>query len=122
MKGLSSRVVLAVYVLLSLAVGIHQAALSCFGFELGEPMRYVWAAVSLLLIIFWVELDCREHKEIYRPFEFGFLLLLFWLPFLPYYLVRTRGAYGVLWLLGLVGLAYVGDALEWLVRLAREHP
>jgi hypothetical protein len=117
--ALSSRTVLAVYVLLSLAVGIYQAVLFSLGLELGRLLQFIWAAVAMLLIIFWVELDCREHREIYRPFEFGFLLLLFWLFFLPYYLLRTRRAYAALWLLGFIGLASFGYLLEWLIHLTR---
>jgi hypothetical protein len=115
---LRSTAVLIAYVLLSVLVGTYQAILYKFGFEPGISLQVTWACVALLLVIFWVELDCREHQEIFRPFDFGFLLFLFWPFYLPYYLFRTRGAYAVLWLLGFVGLGFVGYALEWAVYLA----
>jgi len=75
--------------------------------------------VTLALVIAWVELDCRERKGIYRPFEFGFLLLLFWPFYLPYYLFRTRRAYATLWLIGFVGLYYLGYLLQWVIHVVR---
>jgi hypothetical protein len=82
------------------------------------PLQITWSFVAPLLVIFWVELDCRERK-VSRPFDFGFLLLLGWLFYLPYYLFRTRGGYAVMWLLGFVGLGCFGYVLEWAVYLAR---
>ena len=115
----SSRAVLITLVLLSVAVGAYEAVLFSFGHVAGQSFHIVWSLVFVLLLIFWLELDCKERKEIYRPFEFGFLLFLFWLPYLPYYLLRTRHAHGLLWLLGFVLLFYLGYALQWLVYVAR---
>jgi hypothetical protein len=117
--ALRSRTVLFVYVVLSVAVGVYEAVLFKFGRESGLAFEVTWSVVALMLVIFWVELDCREHKEIYRPFEFGFLLLIFWLLYLPYYLFRTRGASAVFWLAGFVGLSFLGYMLQWVVYIAR---
>lgn len=119
--GLRSRNVLVTYVSLSIMIGVYQATLFHLGHALGHSLRVTWGIVSLLLLVFWVELDCREHNEIYRPFEFGFLLLIFWPFYLPYYLFRTRGAYAVLWLAGFCSLSFMGYALECLIYIAREH-
>ena len=116
---LSSRVVLLTLAVLSVAVGAYEAVLFSLGRAAGQPFQIVWSLVFLLLLISWLELDSRGRKEIYRPFEFGFLLLFFWLPYLPYYLVRTRHAGGLLWLLGFVLLFYLGYALQWLIYVAR---
>ena len=115
----NSRSVLLTYITLSVAIGVYQAVLFSLGHEIGHALQSTWLLVSLMLLVFWVELDCREHKDIYRPFEFGFLLLIFWLPYLPYYLFRTRRAYGLLWLLGFVGLSCLGYALEWAIYVSR---
>ena len=116
---LNSRSVLITYVILAVAIGVYQGVLFGLGHEIGHALRTTWSVVSLMLFVFWVGLDCREHKEIYRPFEFGFLLLIFWLPYLPYYLFRTRGAYALLWLLGFIGLSCLGYALEWTIYMVR---
>jgi hypothetical protein len=117
--SISSRTVLLTLVLLSIVVGCYEAALFGFGQTAGQPFQIIWSLVFLLLLTFWVELDCKDRKNIYRPFEFGFLIFLFWLPYLPYYLLRTRRALGLLWLLGLVFLFYLGYVLQWLIYAAR---
>ena len=116
---LSSRKVLATLIGLSVAVGCYEAVLFILGHAVGAPFQSTWTLVFLLLLVAWVDTDCREKKNVYRPYEFGFLVFLFWLPYLPYYLLRTRRALGLLWLLGFVLLFYIGYFLEWLVYLAR---
>jgi hypothetical protein len=69
---------------------------------------------SAFLLALWVDADSQNHPEVKRPFEYGYLVLIFWLPYLPYYLWRTRGAKGIFNLIGFVGLFLLGD----LVRLA----
>lgn len=114
-----SRTVLFVYALLSVAVGVYEAVLFKFNRQPGLSFEFTWAIVALLLVIFWIELDSLEHREIYRPFEFTFLLLFSWFFYLPYYLFRTRGVVALLWLAGFIGLSYLGYALQWLVYLTR---
>jgi hypothetical protein len=61
----------------------------------------------LLLLLMWVYLDAKQRPEIFRPFDFGLILFLFWYLYLPYYFVKTRGASGLAMLLGLVALPYL---------------
>lgn len=117
--GLNSKVLLLILALLSLAVGAYEAALFSVGRFAGLPFQATWSLVFLVLLVLWVDLDCRERKNIYRPYEFGFLVFLFWLPYLPYYLLRTRKVWGLLWLLGFALLFYCGYWLQWIVYLAR---
>ena len=116
---LTSGKVLAALIGLSVVVGGYEALLFGFGQTAGAPFQAIWSLVFLLLLIVWVDLDCRRRKDIYRPFEFGFLVFVFWLPYLPYYLLRTRRALGLLWLLGFLMLFYAGYFFQWLVYLAR---
>jgi hypothetical protein len=113
-----SKKVLAALVGLSVVVGAYQAVLFALGHFAGAPFHAIWSLVFLLLLVSWVDLDCRERKDIYRPFEFGFLVFVFWLPYLPYYLLRTRRARGLLWLLGFFLLFYAGLFLQWLVYVS----
>lgn len=49
----------------------------------------------LPLLALWVEADSREQgAKVYRPYEFGFFVFMFWLPYVPYYFWRTRGLIG----------------------------
>ncbi len=100
-------------------VGFYQAILFYLGHMVGHALFVMWSLVSLWFIVFWVELDCREQKDVHRPFEFGFLLLVSWPFYLPYYLFRTRGAYAILWLLGFVCLSLLGYVLEWCIYFLR---
>ncbi|WP_146745349.1 hypothetical protein [Dyella jiangningensis] len=117
--ALSSRLVLAALVGLSIVVGCYQAVLFGLGYSVGAPFQAIYSLVFVLLLIVWIDLDCRGREDIYRPFEFDFLIFVFWLPYLPYYLLRTRRARGLLWLLGLFLLFHVGYFLQWLVYFAR---
>jgi hypothetical protein len=60
----------------------------------------------------------RERKDIYRPFEYDYLVFLFGVLYVPYYLVRTRGVLGILWLFALLALFYTGYLLQWLLYAA----
>jgi peptidoglycan/LPS O-acetylase OafA/YrhL len=75
---------------------------------------YLWDFIFGILLALWIDADSKEHSEIYRPYEFGYLLLFLWLPYLPYYLWRTRRARGLLLLGGFLALFFLG----FLVRLA----
>ncbi|RDI97494.1 hypothetical protein DVT68_17290 [Dyella solisilvae] len=116
--ALKSRVLLFTLVVVSVAVGGYEAALFAQGLNAGASFQATWSLVFLVLLVLWVDLDCRERRDLYRPFEFGFLVFVFWLPYLPYYLIRTRGALGLLWLLGFALLFYGGYLLEWVVYWA----
>jgi hypothetical protein len=97
---------------LSIAVGIANACLYYSGTSSSGNLEIVWALTFVVLIAMWVEADSRSYPEVYRPYEFGFLAFLFWFAYLPYYLVRTRKATGLLWLLGLAALYQLGFILK----------
>jgi hypothetical protein len=46
-------------------------------------------------------------------------LYLVWLVYLPYYLLRTRGRQGWLWIVGLFGLAFLGTIFQLLIDVGR---
>lgn len=117
--ALKSKILLLTLAILSFVVGTYEAALYATGRSVGAPFQAIWSVVFLVLLVLWVDQDCRERKNIYRPFEFGFLVFLFWLPYLPYYLLRTRRAWGLLWLIGFALLFSLGYWLEWIVYLTR---
>lgn len=57
-----------------------------------------------LLLIMWIVADQRDHPQVERPFDYGFLLMVFWMPYLPYYLWRTRRGAGLWMFVGFLGL------------------
>ncbi len=88
----------------------------------GQPSGSAAGVVMLstILLTMWADADSKEHADrIYRPYDFGFLVLLFLWLYLPYYLWRTRGGRGLAILAGLASfalLSYVAPLLIYLVR------
>lgn len=83
------------------------------GSEVSSSTYSLWSIVFILLTVCWVDQDSR-FGDFDRPFELGFLILVFWPVTLPWYLLSTRGSEGVLTILGLVTL-YVGPWVAGLV-------
>jgi hypothetical protein len=71
--------------------------------------------LSPLLLTFWVDVDSKDHRQVGRSFDYGFLVLIFLLPYLPYYLWRTRGAAGLLMCAGFLGLFLMGSLAQLLI-------
>src|SRR5687767_8003864 len=71
-------------------------------------------ALSVLLLVMWIDADRADHPQVARFFDFGFLVLTFWLPYLPYYLWRTRGAAGLFMFAGFIGLFSMGFLVQLL--------
>ena len=83
----------------------------------GVPLTPVATDLAItvfpFLVVLWIDADRRDHPQVGRCFDYGFLVFLFLVPYLPYYLCRTRGATGLLMCVGFVGLFLMG----FLVRL-----
>ena len=73
------------------------------------------STLSVFLLAMWVDADSKHHPQLGRPFDFGFLVLMFWLAYLPYYLWRTRGPAGLLIYAGFVGLWSMGLLVQLLI-------
>jgi len=67
-----------------------------------------WRFVFLVLLVLWVVEDSKAYPGVFKPFEFGFLVFLFAVPYLPYYLWRTRRFMGVLLFAAFVALYLLG--------------
>lgn len=76
--------------------------------EPSSPLISAWPVVFLVLLVLWVVEDSKNHPTIERPFEFGFLVFIWAIPYLPYYLWRTRRLRGFLLLIGFVVLYLLG--------------
>ena len=85
----------------------------------GEPSTPASAALagvlSPLLLALWVDVDSKDHRQVKRSFDYGFLVLIFLVPYLPYYLWRTRGAAGLLICAGFLGVFLMGFLVQLLI-------
>jgi len=108
---------LLAFVALSLLVGVADAYLYYRGAGSEIGMSLAWAVLLSTLVAMWIEADSRRYRAVYRPFEFGFLLFLVWPVYLPYYLLRTRRALGLLWLAGFLVLYSFGLLLSVAIYL-----
>ena len=54
-----------------------------------------------------------SHTKKYIPYDYGFLVFMYWLPYLPYYFIKTRGVLGLMYLVGILLLLNFGLLLQW---------
>lgn len=116
---MSSVALLRLTIGLTFFVSIYQALLFYLGTQTSEEFEKLWGYTFVGLLAFWVDTDSRNQPGIYRPsFDIGLFIYLIWIIYLPYYLIRTRGRSGWLWLFGLGVLVYLGTLLQWVVYAA----
>src|SRR5688572_22251580 len=109
-----SVVVLRWTVGMAVAVAFYQAAVFYRGYQTSEEFEKVWSYVFPLMLAVWLDEDSRRRPEIYRPsFDLGLFVCMAWIFYFPFYLLRTRGAKGWLWIVGLLSLAFLGTVLQW---------
>ena len=75
----------------------------------------LYQVVLILLSVTYVERENRKFQHVYHPHEFGLFVWMFWPFFFPYYLIKTRGAFGVAIFVGTVALLFIQSAvyLAW---------
>jgi hypothetical protein len=108
----ATHLLLAIILLASGVAGLELAA-HVQDIEVSSRALSLWGIVYSLLLAMWVDADSRGRAAIYRPFEFGWLVLVAAVFYLPYYLLKTRGAMGVLWLAGFIVLPVLGVLLQF---------
>ncbi len=104
-RTLSPTVLLYSFVVISqFAYGLY------LGQQMETPGAYTllhWAA-QLWIIGWWLRTDSRK-RHVTWVYDMGFFLFIAWPLVMPYYLLKTRGAKGLLVILGFIA-AYVGAA------------
>jgi hypothetical protein len=99
---------------MGVVVGLYQAAVFYSGAYTSDGFERVWSFVFPLLLAVWVDEDSKKRPKVYRPsFDMGLFMCLIWIVYLPFYLLRTRGKRGWLWIAGLLLLAFLGTILQW---------
>lgn len=119
MNLLSPSVYLVGLVVGSGLVAIAEAVAAWHGVELSSLAVTVWPFLFCVLLVLWVIEDSRKYPEIYKPFEFDYLVLLWVIPYLPWYLWRTRRMHGVLILAGLLVLFWLDTLVRYAVLVMR---
>lgn len=110
---------LAVLVVISLLGAVYEGVLYWHSVEPADNLVLLWQLFFIMLLVLWVDADSKDQPSIYRPYEYGYLVFLFWLPYLPFYLWRTRRAIGIAMLGGFLGLYFLGYLGKLLIYAAR---
>src|SRR5438876_9798406 len=74
-----------------------------------EAVTFLFAIGLVWAVGWWLRTDSRR-RGVLSVYDLGFFVYLAWPVVMPYYLIKTRGAKGLLIMLGFVA-AYVGAAL-----------
>jgi hypothetical protein len=81
--------------------------------EFPGVVTFLFAIGLLWAVGWWLRTDSRR-RGVLSVYDLGFFLYLAWPIVMPYYLIKTRGAKGLLVMLAFV-VAYVGAALIGMV-------
>jgi hypothetical protein len=114
--GQSQKII--IYVLLALSIGMSVLAVtaSVKDSEVSDVAQSLWSLAFVFLIIMWVFGDAKERK-FHKPFDFGFIIYVFWPILFPWYLVNTRGHEGILIFLGFIML-WIAPLLSGIIAYA----
>lgn len=109
---------LLTFAAVSVLVAGYEVALYWLDAEPAARVLSLQNLICAILLAVWIDADSKDYPQIYRPFEYGLLVLLFCIPYVPYYLWRTRGASGLLLVGGLATLYWLGYLLQWAIYAA----
>ncbi|MEX1033893.1 MAG: hypothetical protein WDZ30_11080 [Cellvibrionaceae bacterium] len=102
MKSLDKNIIIAL-VLISFLLSIVEIYLNLQEEVVSDTTTVLWALAFAFLVAIWATKDPKK-SEFDTPFEFGFIMYLFWPLMLPYYLVKTRGLEGLVLFIGFVAI------------------
>jgi CDP-diglyceride synthetase len=92
-------IVAILYGLLEVLAALKEQATS-------DATNYLWTFIFALVIALWTSNDAKS-RDLYKPYEYSYFVFIFWPFVLPYHLVKTRGAEGLLMYLGVLGLYFL---------------
>jgi hypothetical protein len=115
-----SSLFLRATIAMAVAVAVYRAAAFYGGaYQPSSDFERLWGAVFALLLAAWVDDDSRGRQDVQLPsFDLGMFVFLIWILVLPWYLLRTRGRKGWLWIAGLFALAFLGPVVQLLIYAA----
>lgn len=105
-KLVSPAVLLYAYLVITqFAHGLYLAS----GLDLPPVFALSYSAGLLWIVGWWLLKDSRKFN-VARVYDMGFFLSIAWPFIMPYYLLKTRGAKGLLLILAFI-VVYIGSAL-----------
>ena len=110
---------LIAFAVLSLLTALYAGITYWYNAEVSGRLLNLSLFISMILIGMWVDADSRGRPDIYRPYEHGWLVYAYWIPYVPYYLWRTRGVKGVLLFVALLAVLFSAEIVQWLIYFAR---
>lgn len=115
MTTLLSRILSPTVLLYSFVVITQLAHGIYLGQQLEPPGGFALLSwIGLLWIIgWWLRTDSRG-RDVARVYDMGFFLFIAWPLVLPYHLVKTRGAKGLVAVVAFVA-AYIGAAIVGMI-------
>ncbi|PYV34065.1 MAG: hypothetical protein DMG22_07465 [Acidobacteria bacterium] len=94
--------------------GLCAGAYDARGIEISGVFRLLTYFGFLTLMSYWLQNDSKR-SEAWRVRDFGFFMFLMWPLIVPYYLLKTRGARGLVLIVGFVGSYVVAFILSLLL-------
>ena len=67
---------------------------------------FLWSILFAVVMALWTSNDAKT-RGLYKPYEYSYLVFLFWPFVLPYHLIKTWGAEGLLMFLGVLGIYFL---------------
>lgn len=102
MKSLDKNIIFTL-LLLSFLLTIAEVYLNLQEQVVSDRTTVLWALAFAFLVAVWATKDPKQ-VDFQPPFDFGFIMYMFWPLMLPYYLVKTRGLEGLVLFMGFVAI------------------
>ena len=91
------------YVFVTIAQFGHAIYVASGEFEPNPTFTFIYAMGFLWIIGWWLLRDCRKHR-VKWVFDMGLFLYIAWPLLMPYHLLKTRGARGLIGIFGFIGV------------------
>jgi hypothetical protein len=112
----SKNVILFTLIVQTLLLSIYEGFLYLHGMDASGQILKLCGYIYIILLIMWVDLDSKGRSNIQRCFDYKFLIALFWIPYLPYYFIKTRGfLIGSSMIIGLVIMFEFSNMVKFLL-------
>ncbi len=112
---LNKKIIVSIILGFSVLLSFYEGFLYLNGYLLSEKLSNIWGLFFTYLLAGWIYLDSKNRDDIEIPFDYGYLILIFWIPYVPYYFIKTRRTIGLLYFLGLIWLLNLGYFVKLII-------